>query len=58
MKTSLEGWPNKDKEAASAYEVRLTPLDTNQYFNALEVTILFDPFIETQTSLTSIDTSK
>ena len=29
MTPSLEGWPTKAKEAPSAHEVRLAPLDTN-----------------------------
>ena len=29
---SLEGLPTKAKEAPSPHEVRLDPLDTNQYF--------------------------
>ena len=33
MTTSLEGWPDKAKEAPSAHEVRLAPLDTNANLN-------------------------
>ena len=29
MTPSREGWPTKAKEAPSAHELRLTPLDTN-----------------------------
>ena len=32
---SLEGWPNKAKEAPSHYELRLTLLDTNPVFQCL-----------------------
>ena len=32
VKSSLEGWPTKAKEAPSPHEVRLTPLDTNPVF--------------------------
>ena len=32
---SLEGWPNKAKEAPSPHEIRLTPLDTKPVFQYL-----------------------
>ena len=32
MTPSLEGWPSKAKEAPSAHEVRLAPVDTNPVF--------------------------
>ena len=32
---SLEGWPNKAKEAPSPREVRMSPLDTNPVFQSL-----------------------
>ena len=37
--TSLEGWTNKARETPSPNEVTLTPLDTNQVFQCLRITL-------------------
>ena len=44
---SLEGWPPNAKEAPSAHEVRLTPLETNpifQYLGAITSQGVLDDF--------------
>ena len=43
MTPSLEGWLTKAKEAPSAHEVRMTPLDVNPVFQCLWEFIITHP---------------